>query len=172
MFWTRAGAGLRELQIASSSLPWKWNIFKTVFVERQLKCTNQKTFLLFFFPSFFFFQNEYYYEAKVPVYKFPEDYGSSLVTCFFSPASPVSPFKIDVTLEYLVIADEVWELGLMLRLWEKVHGIGDGFILNFVSIVSALKTEVLTFFNSMGAIADHLVMIFRVGKKLANVLEV
>lgn len=75
-------------------------------MERQLKYINQKTFLLLSLFSFFF-QNEYYYEAKIPVYKFPEDYRGSLVMCFSLMLLPVLPFKIDVILEYLVIAEEV-----------------------------------------------------------------
>lgn len=120
--------------------------------------------LFFFFP----FQNEYYYEAKIPVYKFPEDDRSSLVMCFSLMLLPALPFKIDVTLEYLVIAEEVRELGVMWRLW-KEHCVGDTSLPVLGPIYS---NSVLTCFNSMWTVAIHLVIIFRGGKKLANMLGV
>lgn len=54
----------------------------------------------------------------------------------------------------------------------RKRGVGDSFVLYFVSRLSALKTGVLTFFNSMWTRAVHLGVAFRGGKKLANMLEI
>lgn len=83
---------------------------------------KQNTWRYFFFSFslfFFFLQNEHNYEAEIPVYKFPEDFGGSVVTRFSLLLLPFFPVKIDVIVEYLVIADEIWELGVMLGLCQK-----------------------------------------------------
>lgn len=77
----------------------------------------------------FFLQNEYYHEAKIPVYKFPEDFRGSVVTCFSLLLLPFFHLKIDVIVEYLVIAEEAQELGMMLGLCKKEHSESDTFTL-------------------------------------------
>lgn len=88
-----------------------------------------------------------------------------MVTCFSLLLLPFFPFKIDVILEYLVIADEVQVLGVMFGLCEKDHSVNDTFILYFVpDFVSSKNRGALTFFfNSMWTMAIHLVTIFRRG---------
>lgn len=141
--------------ISSNNLLWKWNIFQAIFVETQLKCINQNSWRVFFF-FFFFLQNEHYHEAKIPVYKFPEDFRGSVVTCFSLLLLPFFDLKIDVIVEYLVIADEVQELGMMLGLCKKELGVGDTLALLCCSILFTLKIRVLAlFFFFFLVVMDH-----------------
>ena len=56
-----------------------------------------------------------------------------MVTCFSLLLLPFFHLKIDVIVEYLVTADEVQELGVMLGLCKKEHSVGDTFTLYFVA---------------------------------------
>lgn len=94
-----------------------------------------------------------------------------MVTCFSLLLLPFFPFKIDVIVEYLVIADsELQELSVVLRLCKKEHTVGDTFILYFVPDFVCFKNSGAHtfFFNSTWTIAIHLVTIFRRGRKLAK----
>ena len=76
-----------------------------------------------------------------------------MVTCFSLLLLPFFHLKIDVIVEYLVIADEAQELGLMLGLCKKEHSESDTFTLFCCSILFALKTRVLTLFLKL--LMDH-----------------
>ena len=120
-----------------------------------MKCINQNSWrVLFFFFFSFFLQNEYYHEAKIPVYKFPEDFRGSVVTCFSLLLLPFFHLKMDVIVEYLVIADKVEELGMMIGLCKKEHSVRDTHTLLCCSVLFTLKTRVLTLFFFL-ALMDH-----------------